>query len=233
MIAYAVLLAGGSGRRMESSQNKVFLRLRGVPAIVRAIAPFSALCAGVIVVSQPAEVEPMRELLTRYGFGKVVRQIVAGGDTRQASVANGLRALPADAQAVLVHDGARPLVTEAVIQRVLDSVARLGSGVPAIPVTDTIKRADKELRILETLDRESLYAMQTPQGFAVSGLKAAHERAAADGYLGTDDASLLEHAQMPVYLTQGDPENIKLTTPDDLYRAEAILTARAEREALQ
>ena len=227
---YAVILGGGSGRRMQSEVNKVFLPLRGVPAIIRAIAPFTGLCAGAVVVAAEAEVESMRALLERYGMGRFVRAVVPGGSERQHSVANGLNALPPDADYVLIHDGARALVTEAVIRRAMDSALAHGSGIASIPVVDTIKRARGDGLVLETPDRSQLYAMQTPQAFKTSLIRRAHEQARADGFLGTDDASLLEHAGLPVYLSQGDRENLKLTTPADLSVAQVILAARLEKE---
>lgn len=232
MKSYAVILGGGSGRRMESSVNKVFLPLRGIPAIIRSIAPFTALCAGAVVVAAEHELHDMRELLRRYGMDRFVRAVVPGGSERQHSVYNGLKALPEDAECVLIHDGARALVTEDVIRRAMASVEKNGSGIASIPVVDTIKRADDDGLVLETPDRSSLYAMQTPQAFRLPLILQAHERAQVDGFLGTDDASLLEHAGMPVYLSPGDRENLKLTTPIDLALAEVILNMRAEKELL-
>jgi len=233
MKSYAVILGGGSGRRMGSEVNKIFLPLRGIPAIIRSIAPFTALCAGAVVVAAEPEVEVMCELLARYGMNRFVRAVVSGGSERQHSVWNGLQALPEDAECVLIHDGARALVTENVIQQALASVERHGSGVAAIPAVDTIKRAGADGLVLDTPDRSSLYAVQTPQAFRLPLIREAHLRAQEDGYLGTDDASLLEHAGMPVYLSAGDRENLKLTTPTDLRLAELILQARQEQEADQ
>lgn len=230
MKSYVIILGGGSGRRMESSVNKVFLPLRGIPAIVRSVAPFTGLCAGAVVVAAEAETEEMTAILRRYGMSRFVKAVVPGGSERQYSVLNGLRALPEDAECVLIHDGARALVTEEVIRRAIESVEKRGSGIASIPVVDTIKRAAPDGLIVETPDRSSLRAMQTPQAFRVSLITEAHEKALKDGFLGTDDASLLEYAGMPVYLTKGDPENIKLTTPTDLRLAELILNTRAEKE---
>lgn len=230
MKSYAIILGGGSGRRMESQVNKIFLPLRGIPAIVRAIAPFTGLCAGAVVVAAAPEVEEMQRILRRYGMDRFVKAVVPGGSERQHSVWNGLKALPEDAECVLIHDGARALVTEAVIQRAVASVEQHGSGVAAIPVVDTIKRAQSDGLVVDTPDRSTLYAMQTPQAFRVEVIRKAHEQAQADGFLGTDDASLLEHAGLPVYLSQGDRENLKLTTPTDLKLAEVILNARNEQE---
>ena len=226
----AVVLAGGSGQRMGGTGNKVFLPLRGIPAIVRAIAPFSALCIGAVVVARKGEEEEMKKILQRFALDRFVLAVCVGGEDRQASVAQGLGALPRDADVVLIHDGARAMVTEQVIQSVIDSVRKNGSGVAAVPVTDTIKRANAEGWVEETLQRENLFAMQTPQGFRTDDLRRAHDKAEADGYRATDDAALLEHAGMPVYLCSGDRENLKLTTSMDMALAEIILRSREERE---
>ena len=212
----AVILGGGSGSRMGAKQNKIFLPLRGVPAIVRAAAPFTGLCAEAVVVARPEEQDEMTALLRRYGLDSFVKKV----------------ALPDDTDIVMIHDGARALVTEDVIRRALQSAVERGSGVAAIPVTDTIKRAGDDGRALETLNRDELRAMQTPQAFQLPLLRRAHELAEQDGFLGTDDAALLEHAGLPVYLTLGDKENLKLTTPADMAFGEAILTLRREKEAL-
>lgn len=233
MKSYALILGGGSGTRMGSEINKVFLPLRGVPAIIRAIAPFSGLCAGAVVVARQEDMDEMTGLIRRYGMSRFVLAVVKGGDTRQASVKNGLAALPEGAELVMIHDGARALVTEDVITQAMQSAEANGSGIAAIPVTDTIKRADAEGKVLGTLNREELYAMQTPQAFQLPLILKAHEKALQNGFLATDDAALLEYAGLPVYLTPGDRENIKLTTPADMAFGEAILTLRREREALQ
>ncbi len=229
--AWAIVLAGGSGTRMAAKGNKVFLPLGGLPCILRTLAPFTALTEGVVLVCRTGEQEQIQQLLTRYGLaGKNIR-LVFGGDTRQASVWAGLCAVPEDAESVLVHDGARPLVTVDIIRRVLQSVEKHGSGVAAIPETDTVKRADESGMVLETPRREGLYRMQTPQGFSSALLRRAHQQAQADGYLGTDDASLVERLGEKVYLCEGSPENLKLTTPLDVSLAELILQKRREEEA--
>lgn len=228
MKVYVIVLGGGNGTRMSAEQNKVLLPLRGVPAIVRAIAPFTGLCEGVVVVARAEERALMQTIVNRFGLGRAVIAVVEGGEDRQASVRCGLDALPADAEAVLIHDGARALVTEAVIRRSLDGLRIHGSGVAAVPVTDTVKRASQEGRVLETLERNQLYAVQTPQGFRVADIRHAHMAAEAGGYRATDDAALLEAVDLPVHLTEGSRENIKLTTPFDLRLAEAILAARDE-----
>ena len=231
MSTYAIVLGGGSGTRMGPEGNKVLMPLRGIPAIVRAIAPFTGLCAGVVVVARADEVALMQTIVKRYGLARAVCAVVAGGADRQASVQNGLAALPQEAQIVLIHDGARALVSEDVIRRAMESVQEHGSGIAAVPVTDTVKRAANGL-VQETLERSQLYAMQTPQAFRAEDIRRAHALADAAGYRATDDAALLEHAGMPVHLCQGSRDNIKLTTPFDLRLAEAILAARDEEAEL-
>ncbi|HIU19898.1 MAG TPA: 2-C-methyl-D-erythritol 4-phosphate cytidylyltransferase [Candidatus Limiplasma stercoravium] len=230
MRAYAIVLGGGSGRRMGAGSNKVFLPLRGVPVIVRALAPFTGLCAGAVAVAAPGEEDLMRQTLRRYGMERFVLKVVCGGAERQQSVAAGLDALPADAEAVLVHDGARPLLRQQTVRRVLESVALHGTGIAAVPLVDTVKRAQADGCVLETPDRESLYAVQTPQGFRVAWLRQAHEQARREGYLATDDAALLERAGLDVYLCEGERENLKITQPLDLTLAELLLAGRAEKE---
>lgn len=229
MSSYAVILGGGSGKRMGAGQNKVFLPVSGVPAIIRSIQSFQGLCRGAVAVIASGEEDQLKALIDRCGLSSFVLAIVPGGKERQDSVWNGLNALPDDTEYVLIHDGARALVTEQVIRDSLKSAMQHGSGVAAVPVVDTIKRAAEDGRVLETPDRASLYAMQTPQTFRLSLIRQAHEIARQDGFLGTDDASLLEHAALPVYLSMGHRENLKLTTPVDLALAELILQQR-ERE---
>lgn len=226
MNSYAVVLGGGSGKRMGAGQNKVFLPVGGVPAIIRSIRAFQGLCRGAVVVIAPGEENQLNALIDRFGLASFVLAIVPGGKERQDSVWNGLNALPADTEYVLIHDGARALVTEQVIRDSLESARQHGSGIAAVPVVDTIKRAAADGRVLETPDRASLYAMQTPQTFHLPLIRQAHELARQDGFLGTDDASLLEHASLPVYLSRGHRENLKLTTPMDLALAALILQQR-------
>ncbi len=230
MNTYAIVLGGGSGARMGGELNKIFLPLRGVPSIVRAIAPFTGLCVGVVVVARSGEETLMNETLERYGLKRAVLSVVTGGRDRQASVACGLAALPGDAQGVLVHDGARALVTVEVVRKAIDALESHGSGIACVPVTDTVKHADAQGKVLETLQRDALYAVQTPQAFLVKQLRQAHAEAERTGTRATDDAALLENAGLPVYLCEGDRENIKLTTAFDLMLAETILSAREEAQ---
>ncbi len=223
MKTIALILGGGSGTRMGGDRNKVFMSIRGIPAIVRAAAPFTGICAGAVIVAQPDEMDLMETVVRQFGLLKFVLAIVPGGETRQSSVWNGLQALPEDTDIVMVHDGARALVTEDIIHRALQSAMEHGSGVASVAVSDTVKRVGENNRVLDTLDRGFLRAMQTPQAFRVEHILKAHEISKQDGFQGTDDAALLEHAGMPVFVTEGNRWNIKLTTAFDMLLARVIL----------
>lgn len=221
MKVYAVILCGGSGTRMGAEGNKTLLRVGGEPAIVRSVRTFLKAADGVVLVTRSGEEVLFAKTLAEHGL--TVFAVVPGGEDRQASALCGLNALPKDAEIALIHDGARPFVTEEIIARVLDSVKQYGSGVAAVPARDTIKRANETGLVLETLDRSSLWQMQTPQGFYVKDLLAAHKNAATRY---TDDAALMEAAGHPVRLVLGSPDNIKLTSPEDLRMINGMLTPR-------
>ncbi len=221
MKAYAILLCGGSGTRMGAAGNKTLLRVGGEPAIVRGVKTFLRVCDGAVLVTRAGEEAVFADALAAHGLA--VSAIVPGGWDRQASALCGLRALPPEAEIALIHDGARPFVTEEIICRVIESVGVFGSGVAAVPARDTIKRADEKGLVLETLDRSALWQMQTPQGFFVKDLLKAHENAAARY---TDDAALMEAAGHSVRLVAGSPDNIKLTSPEDLRMVNGMLTPR-------
>ena len=221
MNVYAVILCGGSGTRMGVSGNKTLLKTGGVPAIVRSFRAFAGLVDGIVLVTRAGEEAVFDEVLADYGLHPLA--IVPGGEDRQASALCGLRALPNGADIALIHDGARPFVTEQIIRRVTESVKQCGSGVAAVPCRDTVKRADGDGNVLETLDRSALWQMQTPQGFYVKDLLSAHAAAKARY---TDDAALMEAAGYPVRLVLGSPDNIKLTSPEDLRMVNGMLTPR-------
>ena len=221
MNAYALILCGGSGTRMGTEENKTLLQVGGVPAVVRCFRAFKSAVKGIVLVTRAGDKESFLDTLASYGCTPLA--VVTGGDDRQASALNGLMALPTDADIALIHDGARPFVTEKIIRRVIESVEKYGSGVAAVPARDTIKRADAEGNVLETLDRSMLWQMQTPQGFFVTDLLAAH--AAAEARY-TDDAALMEAAGHSVRLVLGSPDNIKLTSPEDIRMVNGIMTPR-------
>ena len=217
---YAIVLAGGSGSRMGAQRNKVLLKLAGKPVIVRAVDAFTNLVDGVILISREEDIPDMRAAMAAANLPVT---IVAGGDSRQSSVWNGLCALPESCTHVLIHDGARCLVDEGTIRRCMASVENHGTGVAAIPAIDTIKQVDADEIVTATPDRSQLRAVQTPQGFTVELIRRAHMSAQQAGFLGTDDASLVERLGHPVRLTEGNRRNIKLTTPEDLIMAETFL----------
>lgn len=221
MKTYAVILCGGSGTRMGAAGNKTLLKTGGVPAIVRGFRTFAEIVDGIVLVTRAGEEPVFAQVLADHSLNPLA--IVPGGADRQASALCGLQALPPDADIALIHDGARPFVTEAIIRRVIESVKQYGSGVAAVPCRDTIKRADSDGLVLETLDRSALWQMQTPQGFFVKDLLAAHAAAPARY---TDDAALMEAAGHAVRLVLGSPDNIKLTSPEDLRMINGMLTPR-------
>ena len=217
---YVIVLAGGSGSRMGAGCNKVLLELQGEPVITRAVKAFEGLVEGVVLVSRSEDITAMQAAMKSI---QMPVTIVSGGNSRQASVWNGLCALPADCTHVLIHDGARCLVDQETIRRCISSVEAYGSGVAAIPAIDTIKEVDRDEIVISTPVRAHLRSVQTPQGFTVELIRRAHEAALEQGYVGTDDASLVEHIGIPVRLTVGDRRNIKLTTPEDIKMAESFL----------
>ena len=221
MNVYAVILCGGSGTRMGAAGNKTLLKVGGVPAIVRCLRTFAKVVDGSVLVTRAGEEEVFAQTLADYSVKALA--IVPGGEDRQASALCGLKALPTDASIALIHDGARPFVTEGTIRGVVVSVQQYRGGVAAVPCRDTIKRADGKGNVLETLDRSTLWQMQTPQGFFVKDLLAAHAAAKARY---TDDAALMEAAGHPVRLVLGSPDNIKLTSPEDLRMVNGMLTPR-------
>lgn len=217
---YAIILAGGSGSRMGATRNKVLLDVCGERVISRAVKAFAGLVDGIVLVSREADQADV--LSAVQGIGIPLR-VAIGGDTRQASVWNGLCALPPDCTHVLIHDGARCLVDADTIRRCMQSAEACGTGVAAIPAVDTVKQVDAQEDVLATPDRSGLRIVQTPQAFRVDLIRQAHIAARAEGFHGTDDASLVERLGHPVRLTLGDRRNIKLTTPEDMKMAEAFL----------
>jgi len=237
--AAAILAAAGAGVRFREEPAstpaaasaptvpKTFLPLAGRPLWshgAQTLHDCEAVSA--IVVVTPSEwVDEVRVTCRGLGLTKV-GQVVAGGRRRQDSVGNALRALSAvPPELVAVHDGARPLASADLLARCIASAGERGSGVAALPVTDTLKRADEEGRVQATLDRRMLWAMQTPQVFPFADLLAAHEAAARDGADVTDDAALMERAGRSVWLVRGEATNLKITTPADLQLAERLLAA--------
>ncbi|MFS0821003.1 2-C-methyl-D-erythritol 4-phosphate cytidylyltransferase [Bacillus sp. 1P02SD] len=218
-----VIPAAGQGKRMNAGKNKQFIELQSIPVIIHTLRVFEQdpMCTGIILVINMDEQPIFDELIQTYNVQKVV-SFVQGGSERQYSVYNGLQAVK-NTDIVLVHDGARPFLKQEHVHELVNVAVEKGAAVLAVPVKDTIKRASRDLYVEETVERSSLWAIQTPQAFHVSILQEAHEMAQKEGFLGTDEASLVERIPKQVYIVKGDYLNIKLTTPDDLVFAEAIL----------
>jgi 2-C-methyl-D-erythritol 4-phosphate cytidylyltransferase/2-C-methyl-D-erythritol 2,4-cyclodiphosphate synthase len=175
------------------------------------------VASGTLAVA-PDNAAPFEAYLQRFPAPKPLRILPCGGATRQATVRNALAHLPDGVRFVAVHDAARPLVSHALLDRLIATAMQYGTAIPALPVQDTLKRADDGRTVQATVPREGLYRVQTPQVFRADWLIEAHRRAAEEGFeQATDDAQLLERAGYPVHLVDGDPRNLKLTTPDDLH----------------
>jgi 2-C-methyl-D-erythritol 4-phosphate cytidylyltransferase/2-C-methyl-D-erythritol 2,4-cyclodiphosphate synthase len=175
------------------------------------------VASGALAVA-PDNAAPFEAYLQRFPAPKPLRILPCGGATRQATVRNALAHLPDGVRFVAVHDAARPLVSHALLDRLIATAMQYGTAIPALPVQDTLKRADDGRTVQATVPREGLYRVQTPQVFRADWLIEAHRRAAEEGFeQATDDAQLLERAGYPVHLVDGDPRNLKLTTPDDLH----------------
>jgi 2-C-methyl-D-erythritol 4-phosphate cytidylyltransferase len=214
----AIIVAAGAGRRFGAP--KQFALLRGKPVLSWSLDAFeSHPRVGAIVVVLPDE-KMGPEL--KAAFPKIAA-IVAGGERRQDSVWNGLLCVEErGTDIVLVHDGARPLVSAELIGRVIEGVEKAGAAVPVVELDDTVKEI-RNGAVVRTLDRSILVRAQTPQGFAFDLLKRALDRARADGFKGTDDAALVERLGAPVAAVPGEPRNIKITSSGDLKSAEALL----------
>lgn len=226
----ALVAAAGSSSRM-GGENKLLLPLNGVPVLVRTLQALQQAknVQEIIVATRESDIVEISQLCRTYGVTKV-KKVVRGGETRAHSVL--LAALEADPKARLlaVQDGARPLVRPELIDDVIIAAARCGAAAPAVPVKDTVKAVRKDGAVEKTLDRSALRAVQTPQVFQGDLLKAALQSAIEKETPITDDCSAVELLGKTVYLTEGDEENIKITTPVDVILAEAILR---NREAVQ
>lgn len=221
----AVVPAAGSSTRMEG-QDKLLLPLEEQPVLLHTLRALE-LCpylAEIIVVTREDLIVPVSQLCRDFMLDKVTK-VMVGGAERVLSVRIGVQEARRDAALIAIHDGARPLLSREVLEEVLKKAAVTGAAAPAIPMVDTIKRAERGV-VVETMDRSSLWAVQTPQVFEASLIRAALEKAVADGETLTDDCAAVERIGMKVSLTRGDRENIKLTTPFDLMVGEAIIRQR-------
>lgn len=221
---YQVIIpAAGQGKRMGAGKNKLLLSLEGIPVLIHTLKVFErdTECLGIILAIHPGDEAEFTSLLKKYEIHKVTSMVI-GGKERQDSVYNGLKAVGSFEGVVLVHDAARPFIKAETIHRLVEAAASEGGAIVAVPVKDTIKKAVNS-QVIETVERSSLWAVQTPQAFRVSILLEAHQKAAKEDFIGTDESSIVERLPHQVAIIEGDYDNIKLTTPEDLYFAEAIL----------
>ncbi len=225
----AVVAAGGTGSRMNSTIPKQFMLLAGTPILVHTLRNIQALqgLAQIVVVLPEEHIGQASEILSRERWGVPV-DFAAGGPVRQESVRLGVVRTAADAGVILVHDAVRPLCDSETMQRVVDAAWETGAAVPGLPATETIQRVSTKGRVLATPPREELYTIQTPQCFRADILRAALERARETGFLGTDESSVVRWAKHPVTVVPGSPANIKITRPIDLEYAELLMSRKAE-----
>ena len=227
-------MSGGSGAGGSASTPKQFLSIAGVPVLVHCLRAFAAVprVEAIFVAVRKPEIQRVRAQVAEFGLGNKIC-VVEGGDLRQQSVSNALAKLIADTgcgedDVVLVHDAARPLIDPATIDRTIDAVVEHGAAIVGLPAVDTIKQVERTAHgaiITATIPRERIVQAQTPQGARCGLLQRAFAEAAADEFAGTDEASLLERAGIPVAVVAGSPKNFKITQPGDLELAEFYLAA--------
>ena len=222
----AIVLAAGQGKRMHSKIQQQFLKIQGYPVLYYSLRCFqeSPLIQDIILVTGDDALSYCKEeIVKKYGFTKV-SNVIAGGKERYDSVYAGLCACK-DCRYVLIHDGARPFITEEIIERGLEKVKETGACVVGMPSKDTIKLSDAEGYVKETPDRKCVWTIQTPQIFSYALIREAHDSIRKkDMSKITDDAMVIEHETgVKVALAEGSYQNIKITTPEDLYIAEAFL----------
>lgn len=216
---YALIVAGGSGTRMGSALPKQFLELKGKPVLMHTIEKFSG-CRIILVIPE-AQIAYWESLCTKYSFG-VSHQVCKGGETRFHSVRNGLELITESNALVAIHDGVRPLITPSIINQTFVMAEEKGNAVAAVKLKDSIREITLEGRT-RNANRNNYWLIQTPQTFQAGIIKDAY--AHATHYNFTDDAGVLEEYGKSVFLTEGSYSNIKITTPEDLIVAEALLAA--------
>jgi 2-C-methyl-D-erythritol 4-phosphate cytidylyltransferase len=232
MQVFVILPAAGLGTRMAGPQPKQFLSLNGLPILIHSLRAFAAVerITAIYVAVRATEIERVEAQIAEYGLAARVR-VVEGGDNRQESVSHALAALAADPDdIVLVHDAVRPLIDAATIDRTIDAVIEFGAAIVGLPAVDTIKQVERTAHgalVTSTIPREFVVLAQTPQGFRFRLLQKAFAEATADGFVGTDEASVVERAGLPVAVVHGSQVNLKITQPGDLELAEFYLRQRA------
>lgn len=223
-ISTAVIVAAGKGKRMGTEISKQFLPLGGKEILAHTVEKFQQAAAirDIVLVTGVDSLQDVQDMVQEYGWKKVV-SVTAGGRERQDSVYNGLKQVSEDTEIVLIHDGVRPFVTEEILEDSIAVALEMGGCVAGVPAKDTIKVCNAENIAVATPDRSTLWQIQTPQTFRKDLILQAYEAAKADGFIGTDDASLAEHSGYPVKVIMGSYRNIKITTKEDMLIGEAFL----------
>ncbi|HEY3278022.1 MAG TPA: 2-C-methyl-D-erythritol 4-phosphate cytidylyltransferase [Syntrophorhabdaceae bacterium] len=226
MRTLGIILAGGTGKRMGASTNKQFLLLDNKPLIVHTMQVFEE-CRSIdgfyLVVNQKDLAVIQEEILETYKFSKLLKTVI-GGRLRQDSVKNGLEAVDTPCDIVVIHDGARPFVSPAFIDKSIYLMEMFDAIIPALPVKETIKVISKEGFVVKTLERDSLWSVQTPQTFKFELISKAYKDGIAKKAMGHDDATFLELMGKKVKVIEGSPYNMKITTPEDLILARGMLS---------
>ena len=225
------MVAAGRGTRFGGEGPKQYRTVGGVPVVLRAVRPFAAHpeVARIALVLPAADAASPPPFLARLPGDRLI--LVPGGAERADSVAAGLAALGEECRIVLVHDGVRPLVTPAIIEETIAGASLFGGCVAALPAKETTKRVDAEGFVVETVDRSALWSIQTPQTFRYEIFRKAVAKSVKDGFLGTDEAMLVERIGEKVKVVTGSTYNIKITTPEDMVIAEAMLKKTQARQS--
>ena len=223
-ICTAVIVAAGKGRRMGTEISKQFLPLCGKEILAHSVEKFEKAdnIRNIVLVTGEDSLQDVRDMAQEYGWKKIT-SVVAGGKERQDSVWNGLQVVSADTEIVLIHDGVRPFVTEDILNHSIETAVEMGGCVAGVPAKDTIKVCNNENIAIATPARSTLWQVQTPQTFQKELIIQAYQKAKAEGFVGTDDASLAEYSGCPVKVIMGSYRNIKITTKEDLLIGEAFL----------
>jgi len=227
----AVIAAGGTGTRMNAVIPKQFLEIAGKPILLHTIESIASLEeVRQIIVALPEEhITAATAILNRQRFNAEVR-CVPGGPNRQESVRCGVSHVHPDTDVIMVHDAVRPVCDRDMMRRVLDAAWATGAAIPGLPATETIQRVSGKGRVLATPPRQELFAIQTPQAFHARILKSALDRASKEGFLGTDESSVVRWSGHPVIVVQGSPDNIKITRPLDLDIAGLLISGRSQEK---
>ena len=224
-MVYAIIVAAGKGLRMQDSKRKQYKDLDGKPVLAHTLMVFNR-CDAIdrIIVALPAkDIEFCRREVLPAAGGEKRTELIVGGARRQDSVANGLEAIKKDDGIVLIHDGVRPFVRQEHLLACMEGAHRHGACILGLPAFDTVKQVNAKNEIVQTRPRDTLWLAQTPQAFQVKLIKKAHAFAKKDAFCGTDDASLVERLGATVNIIPGSRSNIKITHPEDLKLAQAVL----------